>query len=540
MRTLAQSLQDRDLGFLRLIKEQWGLELRLRDRQSGSDQLASALLSSAPILDQLSPDGRKLLNELIISGGNIPYAAVVRKFGGIREMGPGKRDREQPWLQPSSPTEDLWYRGLLFRAFVDTDTGPQEVAYIPDDLVPLLPGTPLSQKEPYGHAAEIPTEIEVAGQALFDDAITILAGMRKFGSSFDPHSVSAFLLQPNSLDLLLQLLSEIGVITSAQRKPVSEAMPLFFEDESASRLHLFQAWKSSTLWNDLAQLPLLQPAADRWPNDPLITRTQILSMLERVPTDTWWSFNGFIQGVHAQQPDFQRPAGDFDSWIFQHAETSQAIHGLESWELVDGALLSYVISGPLHWLGIVDLARTPEAPTADSFRIAFHVDTATLPTVEHEGRVRLTPAGEIEVPRTFDPQRRYQLARFCDWIDRSADTFRYRLTPTALQSAADQGLSSKQVIRILNKAIERIPLKHICAAIERWFGQGTEIKVERNAVIRVKRKTTLKELQANPRTARFIQEVIGPKSFTVRPKDLKPLLRSALRASLLIDFDEQY
>ncbi len=68
----------------------------------------------------------------------MPLGTFTRRFGDVREVGPGKRDREQPHLHPNSATEILWYRALLAKAFFDTDKGPQEFAYIPDDLFMAL------------------------------------------------------------------------------------------------------------------------------------------------------------------------------------------------------------------------------------------------------------------------------------------------------------------------------------------------------------------------------------------------------------------
>ena len=54
----------------------------------------------------------------------MPWAGFTRQFGDVREIGAGKRDREQPYLAPASAAEVLFYRGLLERAFFDTDKGP--------------------------------------------------------------------------------------------------------------------------------------------------------------------------------------------------------------------------------------------------------------------------------------------------------------------------------------------------------------------------------------------------------------------------------
>ena len=57
-----------------------------------------------------------------------------RVHGEIRPIGPGRLERELTWRQPESPAEELWYRGLIFRAFADFGDGPLEYIYIPEDL----------------------------------------------------------------------------------------------------------------------------------------------------------------------------------------------------------------------------------------------------------------------------------------------------------------------------------------------------------------------------------------------------------------------
>lgn len=539
MRTLAQSLQDRDLGFLRLIQEQWNLDLRLRERKSGSEQLAQGMLGSNLQLDRLLPESREVLEALLRNGGIYPLSALIRQFGQLREMGQGKRDREEPWLKPISPLEELWYRGLLFRAFLDSKTGPQEFAYIPIDLIPLLPELPAEIESPLGHARHDPEWKVAVLPSFFDDAITLLAGMRKAGSGFKPHSHIEFFLLPEALDLLVHLLLELGVITGPTFKLVAEALPQFLQDEAVSHGKLIEAWKTSPQWNDLAQITHLQPAADSWPNDPLVSRSQILAMLEPIPKGIWWSLDGFIKAVRKRQPDFQRPAGDFESWIFQDSQTREAVHGFDAWEQVDGALLRYVLCGPLHWLGVIDLGVSRRGEDPESFRVADFMDSAFNPTPFRKGRIRLNAAGEFQAESSVRPDLRYQIARFCDWVDTEPDTYRYKLTPAALQSASEQGLGADQVVRILTDSLERDPPAHITNAIERWFVQGSEIQVEHDAVITVKHKKALKELQENPRTARFIQKVIGPKSFTVRPRELEAFIQSALRASILIELNQK-
>ena len=141
MPDLIHSLLKQDIGHLRIIAEFWGLELDSSTVEDAREELSASLLDAelaAELIDALSPQADTAIRALVEEGGRIPWVTFARKYGDIREMGPGKRDRERPHLKPSSTTETLFYRGLLARAFFETEKGSQEFAYIPDDLLELL------------------------------------------------------------------------------------------------------------------------------------------------------------------------------------------------------------------------------------------------------------------------------------------------------------------------------------------------------------------------------------------------------------------
>ena len=141
MPDLFDSLLKQDIGHLRIIAEFWGLELDSKSADAAREKLTISLLDPkllAELTDTLPPEADSAITYLINVGGRIPWPTFTRKFGEIREAGPGKRDREKLHLKPASAAEILYYRGLLARAFFDTEKGPQEFAYIPDDLLSLL------------------------------------------------------------------------------------------------------------------------------------------------------------------------------------------------------------------------------------------------------------------------------------------------------------------------------------------------------------------------------------------------------------------
>src|SRR5690606_27519516 len=86
-------------------------------------------------------------------------------------------------------------------------------------------------------------------------------------------------------------------------------------------------------------------------------RGKVLAWLQAAPPSQWWSLTAFVADVKQHQPAFQRPSGDFDAWYLRDAQGAY-LRGFEHWESVEGALLRYLISGPLHWLGLLELASS--------------------------------------------------------------------------------------------------------------------------------------------------------------------------------------
>ena len=172
MPTLVQSLQGRDLGHLRIVAGLWGVELAPAEHEAALQELTTALSESGP-----DPRDRRFafprrrgqpLERLVEAGGKIPWAAFARQFGEIRETGPGRRDREQVYLNPVSIAETLFYRAFLARAFFDTPNGAQEFAYIPDDLLDTIKHTGCLTQAPSQSIAKPPTGNTAGSNLVYD------------------------------------------------------------------------------------------------------------------------------------------------------------------------------------------------------------------------------------------------------------------------------------------------------------------------------------------------------------------------------------
>jgi hypothetical protein len=552
MPDLIHSLQSRDLGHLRIVAGLWGVELVSTEVEDALGELCAALLAPDRLretLDLLPVEAASALAALIEAGGRIPWAAFARQYGEIRDAGPGRRDREQVHLHPISAGEALFYRALLARAFFDTPSGAQEFAYIPDDLVKILhheghaihkgeekenfvtfvPFVVKKDDEPLGRAATPKERARPlpADDRLLDDATTLLAALRM---GIAPPET------PIPLKVVGEFLRAAGILLpSPERRGAggevqAEKVKSFLEVTRGAALSmLVNAWRESESFNELRQLPSLMCEGE-WSNSPLVTRHMLLALINAIPQDQWWSLPAFIRDIKEKHPDFQRPAGDYDSWFIRRAGSETYLRGFEHWDDVDGALVHYLITGPLFWLGMVELAMPEESESITAFRMASNVQRRTSDvqhsTLDETGTLHVSSQGKITIPRSTPRAARYQIARFCEWEDAKPDKYRYRVTTASLTKAKAQGLKVSQLLSLLAKnAASEIPPAFV-KALKRWELHGTEARVENPVILSVSRPEVLEVLRKS-KAGRFLGEILGPTTVIVK-KGAQPKVLAAL------------
>lgn len=544
MPDLIHSLQPFDLGHLRIVANLWGLELLSPDSQAALQELAVGLLDDqllAEILETLPAEAQKALEGLISEKGRIPWQDFTRRFGELRDAGSGRRDREKFHLQPVSATEVLFYRALLGRAFFETPSGPQEFAYIPDDLFLLLPPKDGAVDPMPGRLAS-PLERShpsLSSDRILDDACTLLAAMR-MGWQTQPEAVEFAIPLPVLRGFLLAA-GLIGDGPSSTSKPALqlEAVKTFLEKPRTEALAgLVHAWLDSDRFNELHQVPGLV-CEGTWRNDAKATRRFILDLLKRIPRGKWWSLGSFVRMIRETTPDFERPTGDFDSWLIRRETDNAFLHGFDHWEDVDGALIRYMITGPLYWLGIVDLATAENGGTPTAFRLSnrsMDLLKGEPPKMQQpeNGKLHAGANGRISIPANLPRSVRYQVARFCEWEPPKNDEYRYRLTPVSLKSALKQGLKVSHLLSLLNKYTAAPLPPAFVRALNRWELNGTEARLEQPVVLRLSRPEVLEELR-NSHAGRFLGEVLGPTTVVVKPGAQAKILAALAELGLLTD-----
>lgn len=546
MQTLNQSLQDEDIGRLRIIAELWGIDLPTGNVRTILPELIEQMLNPElcdEILEALPDQAREIFHSLHQNAGRLPYADLARKYGPIRAVGPGRRDREKIWRNPTSALETLWFRGLLGRAFDHSTLGMQEYAFIPHEFI--SDSVNINKEiEPYGNKGTIPNRIHKAGLAILDDCTTLLADLRR-NPHADPHQILdnkeqlSFLREPRARDFLVGVLIEESVLSESTLMPDPEqTRSLLSQPPIKTLLQINQAWRQSPTWNDLAQISTLEYPQDAWPNTPLSTRNMVLSFLGTIPLQTWWNLAGFIAAVYERSPSFQRPAADFDSWYIRSKSSGEFLRGFEHWHEIEAQLLRYIITGPLFWTGAVLLGYDKDTGLPDRFLLSPLFNALQNPPLQNSIEKNpikcvLQSQGRILIPIETDPTFRYQIARATSWEAYQDHKYQYRITPEAFNIAQAQGFQVKHMLALLDDADVEVPAG-LRKAITRWQARGTEVTVSPTFLLRVKNQETAQLLLNNKRTARFITEQMNDTVLLVLENNLERLRDAALLTGIMI------
>ncbi len=565
MQNLLPTLLDYDPGLLVIIAHRWDVDLEINDRRDTAQVLAEAMLEPARAAvewNRLSDPERGALQTLLGAPQHkMPEVQFSRLFGEIRQMGPGRREREKPHLNPVSIAETLYYRGLLSIAFHQGSAGGQTFVFVPSDLAAVLPvhetGFDLESLPDTGETLEPrsgiePAQVTPATTTLVDDMTTLLAHLQIARVPAQPgarlhHVIEALAPywlgthSPASVALMLALSGSMGLAANEDDafRPVPARAKRWLEQSRPRQVRaLGESWRTSTLYNDLWHVPGLQPEDTGWRNDPLLARQTVFMFLEMVP-EGWWPVGELIALVQADEPDFQRPGGDYDSWYIRDADTGAYLHGFENWDRVDGALLRFILTGPMHWLGLVDLGDGGALARLTLYGRALVGGVEWPdPDEEHPPAV-IEDDGTIRAPRMLSRYERFQLARITEW-GAPGDPYTYRLTGAGLRRAAQQDLPLGAIQAFLRRITGRDKLPPlVLEQIDRWAQTSSaEIWMERGVILRTTTPDALQPILELPELRRFIGAQLGPTAVFVRAGQEHDLAAALQQHGIAVEFDD--
>ena len=548
MHDLETALENHDFVTLRVIGDWWELDLTGADKQACVRALTERLkkVDFALELNYLPLEEAAALTSVAEAGGQIPVGSFVRQFGDVRQMGPGRLEREEPWLSPESPAEALWYRGFLYRGFDDADASGNlvEYFYIPEEFRHQFPSIPEQivskpEEQPSVGVVEAPQSYSTANTTAVDDVTTLLSFAQLGELNADNLDALGPYLFDASIErasLLLTLAEELELLRGGggTSRPTRAAVDWLKRSREAQLTSLAEAWSASH-WNELCRTPSVRCEGSGWENDPVLARTALLDALPR--DGSWHSVSDLVEAIKADTPDFQRPEGNYDTWYIRDIEKDVYLKGFESWDLVEGRLLRFLLLGPMLWLGLVETGE-------GCFRLTDRALSwlSGKSGAEQEVRVPLVVQSDAVILVPFNASRyeRFQVARVA--VQRplhgreQSEPFQYQLTPGSLSRARNEGIQPQRVLDFLQKSSGRAIPASVKRGVERWSENGLEGRLQPAVVLRVRDAAILDTLQTNARTRPFIGERLGDLAAVVQGGDWREFQRVTAQLGLLLDY----
>jgi hypothetical protein len=566
MLTLLEMLIDYELDLLSIIAHRWDVDLDTRHPQDAAKQLNAVMLDpqkAAHEWSRLTDRERAALQMLLASADHkMPLAKYARLFGDIRQMGSERRQREKPHLSPQGIAEILYYRGIVGLFFDQGAAGAQQFIFVPHDLAAVLPahetGYDLNQDD---GDDDLPSEEDDYGEtelthradtALVDDITTLLAYLqlenvqREGGrlSQADRQASEDYWIGDKGAfraQLMMTLLIELELAVDNPAgffKPIPNNARRWLDQNRTQQMRsLIQAWQGSKRLNELHFLPGLTLEGGSWQNDPTLIRQTIKKFLKLMPENDWFSVIHFISTVKKQEPDFQRPGADYQSWYIRDAKTNKYLTGFEHWDRIDGAVLHLTLVTVMYWLGMVDLG---ESEIGDMVRLtaygrAFAEMTDFPDRPDPAALLIVEDSGVIQAPRSLSRYDRFQLARFTDW-GLPGDPYDYALTPDSLARADAQGIKAEHIRTFLNRTSQNKVPKSVLGMLEQWEKTGgAQVVLSHLDVLETDTEQALDGILETPQLRRYLGRRLGARAVAVREGQWAALLQELQERGILVE-----
>lgn len=536
MKDLYRCLDEYPEDLLLAIADAWGIALPRDESMRMVKRLADAMLSPGALtaaVASLSPAAQGALAFLAAQGGAALAGPTALRYGAVRRFGPARLRREKPWLAPSSPLEELYFYGLVYRAYGQVGEHLGDLFLIPDDLAALL--SPLETATAAGDTIRLaePSAVAAQGEALLEDMLAIIVLLRghPLTSSAQGPPTPAELAQvaqsarllgdaePARLEFLWRalLLQKLVEHDGRQWRPTLNARHWLRQTDAAQWLATFLAWRDDEDREELFHLPTIVCEREGWQNKPSQARRRLCAILATYSAGVWYDLASLLGALRAHHPDYLRPDGDLDSWLIRDAETGAYLRGMESWDKIEGALARHLLTGPLHWMGLLDLGREGASSPPAAVRLTPGGKAlmaglpADAPSLSQPGpKAEIDERMAIRISTRNSRYQRYQLERLAVFQAQNESEARYLLTDLSVWQGLNAGIQGEQILAFLRRITAGAlpePVERVLAA---WAGRFGRVTLRRAVILETADEAAMRVIRLDPDLAPLLGEALSP------------------------------
>lgn len=547
MRTLEDALNNIPTAILRQMAEFW--EVPEVD-ESGRPALLAGLqerMGQAVLvqraLERLDDEEMAALRSILAAGGWMQAALLAQTYGALRS--PGLTSREAESL---NVTERLYRKGFIFRAFAAQEDWSGAVFFVPGELEPFLPRVPrVSPRDllqPLASQQVLPIP---ADRSLHRDLAGLLALLQR--ERFVPKGGDWPVPLEQALEELLpaRYPAYAGFCLSLARqagffganlenvlRPTAEGRQWLRALPWLRAQVLFRAWQQDLSWDELAAVPGL--LVDRsGPAEPGGPRRRVLQQLGECFPGTWYSFSSWMEFMHARDPGFLYAGGRPRVRLERSGEVPR---GPDAWDQIEGGYLRFLLEGPLHALGLVDLGRQRDE---DAFRVTplgqalLHPEMAP-PEMDDEP-VMVEGNFEVWVPLEASPYVVFVLEGCAERV-RWDQLVQYRLTRPTLQRALQRGLQGERLLNLLARYGRGEVPQNVVFSLQEWASAYGRLRLHRSLLLSAQDAPLLEEILSDPQVSQACAARLSPTVAQVGEEQVEALLERLGQLSHLPQVEE--
>ncbi len=548
MRPLREALEDTPTSLLREIAHFWRVP---EAERAGRPRLIAGLLEEMgqaeavrDALRRLEEAEREVLRTLLEAGGRLRAAVLTHLYGPLRPWGIAPRD-----LESLNPTERLHRRGFLFRTLAAWEDYAGPTFFIPTELLSLLPTLP--RPRPAERLQVFPPEAvrpTPADLRLHHDLACLLAFFRRedYGPPEEdvwPAEVGALLQKTLSTPMetyaafAFHLVRQARLLSADREgllRPTAEGLEWLHLPPSARAQVLFHTWNDLASWDEVSAIPELERLG---PGDPSIPRRRVLRALASLEAGRWYTVAGWLRYIESESPDFLRPEGSPGRLRLRSGRSLPT--GPAAWKEIEGRYLRFLVEGPLHWLGLLDLGQgtaQEEAFCLNALGKALLHPEAGRPHLEEEP-VAVEGTFEVWVPREASPYIVFILEEYAERVRRNTLSL-YRLTRPALHRALERGIGVERLLEALERYGRGVLPQNVAYTLQEWASTYGKLRLHHPLLLVAAEAALLDTVLADPAVCAACGERLSPTTVEVPGEQAAALLEALGRLDHLPQIEE--
>jgi hypothetical protein len=298
------------------------------------------------------------------------------------------------------------------------------------------------------------------------------------------------------------LLMQLGLLRERNNSIVALPSDDFFGLPLQERIHrCLHSWLETSFWNELASLPDVVVRPGPLPLEPAAAETikarrQVLDRLLCEEPASWLDLAAFIARTKLYVPYLLFPR-QYGSRADRYSTGSNPygwdfrlrrgwLTHREGWHMVEGGFIRAILSGPLYWLGLIDL-KNDEGNTA--FRLVANARqlAGKMPPSGSNiawGKLIIQPNFEVVALAPVSESLLVKLDRFAERV-RLEHIAQYRLTKASITRAIQSGMHAQDILRLLQEFAGEsgeIP-QNVQYSLAEWERQARRVEMWQHAAL---------------------------------------------------------